>query len=262
MGLSSAGLAEFFHILDKQNLLSGARQNPYLQSHPLTRDRIRFVEGQVAAEGGDSAVYPAGWEEEHVRMVAKLTAFLEDPRRVLQKVSGSSLADRYQRAIAFYRVPELDKAVAEVDGLIADYPDDPYFHELKGQMLYENGRVEASVEPYRTATRLESSPLLRIGLAKALMETGGDEAGREAIDHLKTALSAEPKNAGAWRLLGIAQGRAGDEGEASLSLAEWALLSGKEDDAKLHARRAEHRIGPNDEGWLQLQDILRAIEES
>ena len=174
----------------------------------------------------------------------------------------NSLTDRYRRAIALYRIPDLDKAVAEIDGLIADYPDDPYFHELKGQMLFENGRIDAAIMPYRESVRLKPAPLLRIGLARALVESGDREAGFEAIDQLKTALSGEPDNAGAWRLLGIAQGRAGEEGDASLSLAEWALLTGKEDDAKLHARRAENRIGPDDPGWLQLQDILRAIEES
>ena len=262
IGLSSAGLAEFFHILDEQSLLSASQLNPYLRSHPLTRDRIRFVEGQIELEEPGERDFPPLWEEGHKRMVAKLTGFLEDPRRVLQEATGDQLTDRYQRAIALYRLPDLEKAVAEVDGLIADHPDDPYFHELKGQMLFENGRIEAAIEPYRMAVSLEPVPLLRIGLARALIETGDDEAYQEAIDHLKAAVSGEPRNAGAWRLLGIAQGRAGRDGEASLSLAEWALLSGKEADAKLHAGRAESKIGPGDAGWLQLQDILRAIEES
>ncbi len=261
IGVSSAGLAEFFHILDEQSLLSTSRQNPYIRSHPLTRDRIRFVEGQVDQEGQEGRGYPLEWTERHARMVAKLEAFLGEPRRVLQKATGDSLTDRYKRAIALYRLPELKQAVAEIDGLIAEHPNDAYFHELKGQMLFENGRVNEAVQPYRDALRLEPVALFQIGLARALMESGGSEAGREAIDHLEAAVRDEPDNAGAWRLLGIAQGRAGDEADASLSLAEWALLAGKQDDAVLHARRAENKIGPNDPGWLQLQDILRAIQD-
>ncbi len=264
IGVSSAGLAEFFDILDEQSLLSASRGSPYLRSHPLTRDRIRFVESQVTpTENGDPG-YPLEWAGRHERMVAKLSAFLGDPGRVLADATGEDLSDRYKRAIAYYRLPDLGNAVREIDGLIADHPDDPYFHELKGQMLFENGRIEAAISPYREAVGLNSAPLLKIGLARALMESGDGEgaAGREAIEHLKAALRGESTNAGAWRLLGIAQGRAGDEAEASLSLAEWALLRGKDDDAKLHARRAENRIGPSDPGWLQLQDILRAIEES
>ncbi|MGI9433815.1 MAG: M48 family metalloprotease [Geminicoccaceae bacterium] len=271
INVSPAGLAEFFHILEEQNLLSTSRSNPYARSHPLTRDRIRFVSDQVrlveASSGAQTAGqsdkgYPISWEGAHERMVVKLKAFLGDPNRTLAHYQGDELSDRYARAIAYYRVPDLEKAVAEVDDLIADYVDDPYFHELKGQMLFENGRIEAAIAPYQEAVRLKPTALLRIGLARALMETGRSDAGFAAIRELNAAVRDEPTNAGAWRLLGIAQGRAGEEGEASLSLAEWALLTGKRDDAKLHARRAENRIGPSDPGWLQLQDILRVIEES
>jgi len=262
VGVSSIGLAEFFRILDEQSLLSATRTSPYIRSHPLTRDRIRFVESQAeSVENGDLG-YPADWQVRHQRMVAKLAAFLGDPRRTLHEAKSDSLTDRYRRAIALYRLPDLESAVAEIDGLIADHPDDPFFHELKGQMLFENGRIEAAISPYREAVKLRRTPLLEIGLGRALMESGDGAAGTEAIEHLRAAVRGEPRNAGAWRLLGIAQGRAGEEGEASLSLAEWALLTGKEDDAKLHAKRAENKIGPKDPGWLQLQDILRAIEES
>ncbi len=265
LDISTQGLAEFFRILDQQNLLITQR-NPYLQSHPLTRDRINFVESTVArqtlAASSGQGGFPDNWVPQHERMVAKLKAFLQNPTTTLQEHQGETLIDRYARAIALYRLPDLDEAVAEVDGLIADHPEYPYFRELKGQMLFENGRIEGAIAPYEEAVRLEPVALLRIGLAKALIETGDPAAGREAIGQLEEAVRQERTNAGAWRLLGIAQGRAGDEGQASLSLAEWALLKGKRDDAKLHARRAEGRIGPNDRGWYQLQDILRVIEET
>ncbi|MGI9493000.1 MAG: M48 family metalloprotease [Geminicoccaceae bacterium] len=262
LDLSSRGLAEFFYILDEQSLLTTTRDNPYLRSHPLTRDRIRSVEAKVERQRDDLPDFPEAWDQGHQRMVVKLKAFLDDPRRTLNTFQGDALTDRYARAIANYRLPDLETAVVEIDGLIEDYPEDPYFHELKGQMLFEHGRIDDAIEPYREANRLEPGALLRIGLARALIESGDPQAGLEAIDHLEAAVGREPTNAGAWRLLGIAQGRAGEEGEASLSLAEWALLTGKHEDAKLHARRAEGRIGPNDPGWYQLQDILRVIEES
>lgn len=261
VGISPAGLGEFFHILDEQNLLSTSRGNPYLRSHPLTGDRIRFVETQVEQTSQKGHGYPEAWDIRHRRMVVKLQAFLDDPRRTLQQYQGDGLADRYARAIAHYRLPALNQAIAEIDELISDYPDDPYFQELKGQMLFENGRIEAAVEPYERAVELSPTVLMRIGLARALIETGEPAAGTEAISQLEVAVRGEPNNAQAWRLLGIAQGRAGEEGVASLSLAEWALLTGKHDDAKLHVKRAENRIGPSDSGWLQLQDILLAIEE-
>jgi predicted Zn-dependent protease len=261
-GISSKGMAEFFRVLEKQNVLAVSSMAPYLQSHPLTRDRINFVDNHVA--NSPIADVPPGWEEAHARMVAKLRAFLQDPRQVLQAYgSDNSVNGRYARAIANYRVPDLPRALAEIDGLIAEYPDNPYFHELKGQILFENGRVEAAIDPYREAVRLApDSPLLEIGLARALVEAGGEQRNREAIGYLEEAMQGEPTNAFGWRLLGIAQGREGREGLSNLSLAEYALLVGKTEDARLYARRAESRIDPSDPAWLRLQDVLRIIEES
>jgi predicted Zn-dependent protease len=263
-GISAAGLAEFFRILENQNVLAVSRTNPYLQTHPLTRDRIQFVENQVAAEGGRFAELPPGWALAHGRTVVKLQAFLLDPREVLQRYqSDDTLLGRYAKAIALYRLPDMPAALQDIDALLVEYPDDPYFHELKGQMLFENGRIEEAVAPYRKAVELRpDAALLRVGLAQALIESGAADANAEAIAHLEEAVGREPSNAGAWRLLGIAQGRDGLEGVSNLSLAEYALLIGKQDDARLYARRAEGKIDPSDPAWLRLQDVLRVIDES
>jgi predicted Zn-dependent protease len=263
-GISAAGLAEFFRILDNQNVLAVSNTNPYLQTHPLTRDRIQFVENQVAAEGGRLAELPPGWELAHGRMVVKLQAFLLDPSEVLQRYqSDDTLLGRYAKAIALYRLPDLPAALDAIDALLVEHPDDPYFHELKGQMLFENGHIQEAVAPYRKAVELRpDAALLRVGLAQALVESGAPDANAEAIADLEEAVGREPTNAGAWRLLGIAQGRDGREGVSNLSLAEYALLIGKQDDARLYARRAEGKIDPSDPAWLRLQDVLRVIDES
>lgn len=261
-GISSKGMAEFFHVLEDQNVLAVSSMPPYLQSHPLTRDRIAFVENHVA--NSPIAELPPRWPEAHARMVVKLKAFLGDPRRVLQQYEGDdSVPGRYARAIAHYRLPDLEQALADINGLIAEYPDDPYFHELKGQMLFENGRVEASIPPYREAVRLQpDSPLLQVELSRALVEIGAPDSNREAIANLEEALQRESTNASGWRLLGIAQGRAGMAGPSDLSLAEYALLVGKTDDARLYAHRAQGHIDPSDPAWLRLQDVLRVLEDS
>jgi predicted Zn-dependent protease len=130
-------------------------------------------------------------------------------------------------------------------------------------MLFENGRVQDAVAPYREAVRLApDSALLRIGLAQALIETDAPAPTREAIQQLQDARQREPDNAMAWRLLGIAQGRAGEPGLSDLAFAEYALRVGKRDDARLYANRAKGKIAASDPGWLRLQDILRELEES
>jgi len=262
-GVSAQGLSEFFRILENQNVLSVSSISPYLRTHPLTRDRITFINHALENEQGRVGELPPGWDIAHARMVVKLEAFLKPPARVLNSHNGDDMLNRYARSIAAFRLPDLGRALEDIDSLIIEYPQDPYFHELKGQMLFENGRIEASVPPYEESVRLRpDAALLRIGLARALIETGSATDNQEAIGHLHEAVHREANNASAWRLLGIAQGREGKEGLSSLSLAEYALLVGNRDDARLYARRAEAKIQPNDPAWLRLQDVLRVIEES
>ena len=78
----------------------------------------------------------------HHRMVAKLMGFVT-PDTALQRFAEAdrSVPARYARAIAWYRKGALGSALLGIDGLIKEYPNDPYFHEVRGQMLYENGRA-------------------------------------------------------------------------------------------------------------------------
>ncbi len=151
--MSPEGLLDFFHVLDNQNLRISSDGSEYLRTHPLTRDRITFLEQQTAQSPYRDAKEDPALVTAYDRVVAKLDGFLSDPAKVIERRTSDSVADRYARAVAYYRQPDLPQALALVDGLIADYPKDPYFYELKGQILFENGRVEESIEPNRQALR-------------------------------------------------------------------------------------------------------------
>jgi predicted Zn-dependent protease len=262
LGMSPEGLLDFFHVLETQNLRITADGNEYMRTHPLTRDRIAFLEQQVVRSPYRKARPDPSLVEAHARAVAKLDGFLSDPAAVLRQRRTDSVPDRYARAVAYYRLPDLEKALGLVDGLIAEHPEDPYFHELKGQILFENGRIAESTGPYREAMRYRpDSALIRFGLARALIEQGEPRDLDEATALLEEVVRLEPENAGAWRFLGIAEGRRGREGPAALALAEQAVLVKDREDAELYIRRAQERIEPDDPSWYRLQDLSRAAEE-
>src|SRR3546814_9647845 len=82
--------------------------------------------------------------------------------------SDTSLPARYARAIAYYRVPDIEKALTEIAALLREKPGDPYFHELKGQMLLEHGRVAEAVPEYEAAAQaLPEEAQIRQALATA-----------------------------------------------------------------------------------------------
>ncbi|CAA7618163.1 putative Zn-dependent protease, contains TPR repeats [Magnetospirillum sp. UT-4] len=265
-GQSARGLAEFFDILGDQELLVVARQDPYVRTHPLTRDRVNFVRDHVARSQFSAAPPRPEFIEMHRRMRAKLFAFLEPPSRTFQRYRDNdpAIEARYARAIAAYRKPDLDAALPLIDGLIAQRPDDPYFHELKGQMLFETGRGREAIEPYRkSAALLPDNPLMHIQLAQVLVEQEDDLALLDdAVRHLNTALRQDDTSVTGWRLLAIAHGRSGDEGMAAFAMAEQALLENRPTDAAFHAGKAERLLPKTGATWLRIQDIKERASQA
>ena len=259
-GISSVGLAEFLDILAKRERLSGVAQDPYLRTHPITRERVEIVGAHAENSEWRDAPLPPGLVERHARMVAKLDGFLTEPERILDRYAPDDpgIAARYARAIALYRTPDLERALAVIDGLIAEVPQDPYFHELRGQMLFENGRLDEALSSYRESSRFApTSALIRRELGRVAVEIATSDALDEARLHLAEATRIDPEDAGAWHLLGIAHGRAGRHVRADLAFAEAAVLTGDIPRARALAERARDR-SPEGSGHRQRAEDLLA----
>jgi predicted Zn-dependent protease len=263
-GQSAKGFLEFMQVLERQELMSPSRQDPYLRTHPLSQDRVEALAQFVAhSPNSDVPVKPA-FQAAHGRMVAKLHAFLETPEATFQRYpeSDTSLEARYARAIAYFRIPDLPRAIAAIDELIAEHPSDPYFHELKGQMLFENGRPKEALAPYDKAVRmLPDAPLLRTDLARVQLALNDPKLLDPAIVNLRAAIMMEPKRSFVWRELAIAYGRNNQPGESALALAEEALLQGRKKDARFQAGKAAGLLPAGSPAWLQAQDILESAKE-
>jgi len=258
---SSRGLLEFMQVLEKQDLSSAGRQDPYVLTHPLSRERIEVLRQHVAASPFATHPDSSEFTAMHRRMRAKLHAFLNPPGHTLRQYpeKDQSVDARYARAIAYYREPKLDTALDLIEALIREQPRNPYFHELKGQMLFENGRIQDAVGPYRTAIGLlPNSTLLKGDLARVLIETNDPALLEEAISHLRLTLKENPFQPFYWRQLATAHGRRDERAESSLALAEEAVLLGRRQEALYHAGRAEQLLPRGSPGWLKAQDILEA----
>ncbi|HTV45905.1 MAG TPA: M48 family metalloprotease [Stellaceae bacterium] len=255
---SARGLLQFFELLQSGEMLNGTREDPYLSDHPLTQERIDYVRDHVERSPDSNVPDPPAFVAMLARIKAKLAAFTEPPEVTLAKYSAQdhSVLARYARAIALYRSPELDKSVPLIDGLIHDHPNDPYFRELKGQMLFENGHIKEAVAPYEDAVRLDpDAALLRIELAQVYLENHNPAQNKLAIAYLSDALRSEEKDVEAWHLLATAYGRNGQIGMAALSLAEEGLAADKKEDAVQEAGRAEHLLPKNGVAYARAQQI-------
>jgi len=256
---SARGLLEFFGILQQQQQMLFGQPNPYLINHPLTSERIAAVQEHVDQSPYSDIPDRPDWVIRHKRMVAKLIGYIWPLQQVLQRYpeSDKSIYGRYARAFAYYRVGMLQRSIPLIDSLIAEQPEDPYSQELKGQMLYENGRGAEALAYYQRAVDLApDEPLLSMELAQVQIEQNDPSLIKPAIAELRRTLEAEPDNGEAWHFLGMAYGRDGQMRMAALALAESAAA---DDHPKLARDQANQAIGLLPVGspaWLRAQDIL------
>lgn len=261
IGESSAGLAEFLKILgDQENTLAG-KTDPYIRTHPISRERIDALSARIEQSRYRNAALPPEYVEFHARTQAKLIGFLEPLPTTLRRypVSDTSLPARYARAIGYYRASQIEVALREINGLIAERPRDPFFQELKGQMLLENGRVSEAIPPYRQSVALKPhDPLLLHALGQALVATEDPAQMGQAITYLEESVNIDPGQSGAWYQLSICYGRLGRLGEAHVATAEQALLVNRPLEARQQAERAKGKLAPGSPAALRADDIIAA----
>ncbi|WP_187830164.1 M48 family metalloprotease [Siccirubricoccus phaeus] len=264
LGWPADGLLQLLGKLREQEALVTARQDPYLRTHPLSRDRMDFVATVVARRpgGGAAGGFPPEFEPAFRMAKAKLDGFIDPPLTTWRRYpdSDASAPARYARAVAQYRTGRADSALALLDPLLQEQPGNPWLRELQGQILFEAGRPEAALAPLREAVRLApNEPLLRTLYGRALMEAGGTARLQAAVTEFEWSLRAERDSGFTWRQLGTAHGRLGQLPQADLALAEEAMLDGDYPRARFLARRAEEALPP---GALKLraQDLRFAAQ--
>ncbi len=258
-GESGKGMIEFFENFRSQEIFSDQRRYPYFRSHPLSSQRIEALRGPVESAAHFSHQDSPERMAQHALVVAKIRSFMESPNATLRDYpsSNTSLPARYARAIAWYRDGQTEKALSAVDDLLTDQPENPYFWELKGQILFEEGRPAEAIGAHQKAVELKpAAPLLRINLAHALIETSDAANLDAAVDQLKRAIALEKDNTLAWRLLGQAYASQGKEGEARLASAEYWFALGRTEQANQFAMRARDMLDRNSIEWRRATDIV------
>jgi len=256
---SGQGLIDFFDRFRAQEVLSNARRYPYFRGHPLSSDRIDALR-EVVDESEYTDVKDTEEEQYRLEMAkAKLRGFLEGPQVVFSKYppTDQSQPARYARSVAHFKAADLKNALKEIDSLILENNKNPYFFELKAQILYESGQGQASLKPARKALELKpNAPLLKLALAQSLLEESDDSSTFEAIKLLKSALNTERENSYAWYTLSRAYGEVGMKAEAKYATAEQAYAIGDLARASSFAKRAQTDLERGNPLWRRASDII------
>lgn len=258
-GQSAKGMYETFRRFSDQSLFAARGADPYNMSHPMPAERVRALEELArSSQFWDKKDDPA-LQFRHDMMRAKVSGFMERPDTINRRypASNDSLPARYARAIAAYRHGDLRNAQAQIDALIRAQPNNPYFHELKGQALLEGARPNEAIAPLRKAVQLSNhAPLIEMLLGQALVASENKAYADEAITILRAAVSREPEAAIGYTQLAMAYGRKGNYAEADLAAAQAAFLRGDQKTARDLASRAKTRFAIGSPGWVKADDIV------
>ena len=255
-GIHPKAALEVMKLFEGQNLLTAQRRDPYSQTHPLTQQRMSAIRGFVAAykprptKQAENAAY---W---YARMRAKFIGFTGNPKSVLRKVGKKDNSETaiYTRAIAYHHRPDRKNAAREIKRLLTNWPNDPFYNELNGQFLLENGNAAGAVNAYRRAVKLApNEPLILAGLGRALNAAGDYKT---ALKILKSAYAKDPRDSRMLRELAVAYAKNKQGGWASVVTAERYALQGNFKLASTHAKRAQSILPSGSTGWLKAQDIL------
>lgn len=269
-GITGKGSLAFFKKLQNQEFrLAIPQDDSYARTHPLTGERLAALENVYKSEPSWNAVPDPDLERRFQRVKAKLSGFVDEPRQTLIKYpeTDTSIPARYARAYAWHKSAYPDKANAEVDALLKTQPHDPYFLELKGQILLESGKPKQALESLREAVTIApNQPLISALFGHALIATEDPANFEEAKSVLRAAVARDNSNPFAWYQLGIVYDREGDSARAALATAERYSLEGNPMLALRSAQAAMAGIKAGTPDCLRAQDIAMSsrgiIEQS
>ena len=265
-GISGRGSIDFFKKLRSMEFRLGIPQDDesaFTRTHPLSGDRIALLRETYSADPAwDKPVDPA-LQKRFERVKAKLYGYLAEPGYTLRAFpeGQDSVPARYARAYAWHKEARIEQALAETESLLADAPDDPYFLELKGQVLLESGKPEQALDPLRRASELTGNqPLIAGMFGHALIATEDEANYPEAERVLRASVARDRLNPFAWYQLGVVYAARGDMPRARLASAEQQVMRRDYFEALRSARVAEAGLPRGSPDWLRAQDVALQAE--
>jgi predicted Zn-dependent protease len=261
--ISTKGMASFFETLTFQTIRVISQVEAYGLTHPLNAERIRFVQNHLSSSRFKDSEPPSLWVEKWERVQKKLQAFLTPPNHPKPQIRvASDIAKLYGQAVTYYRQFKLDDAIGISRMLIEKEPDNPFFNEFLAQILFETKKVEEALPYYRKAVSLRSeSNILATQAAHAFIEAGKPETIEFAIGLLRKVVQKDSDMVMAWHFLGVAYGKKGDIGRASVCLAEKSIRIGDYKMAQAQAEKALRLLQSRTQEHLKAQDIIQALQD-
>jgi predicted Zn-dependent protease len=258
---SPMGMYHTFQRFADEEAMSAYKIDKFAVDHPSGQDRVFDLNDMVDAspyrEVQDSP------EALHTfQMVqAKLAGYVLPVKDALIRYpeSNNSEPARYARAMAYLRQPNLQKALASANSLIAEEPNNPYFYEVRGQIYMSMAKPAQAIPDYQKSVSLRPrAPQLRLALATSQLATEDPALAAPALANLKAANLVENDDVFTWYETAQAYSMLNNEPMANLATAELWYNAGDCKKALVFATRARGKLPQGGVDWQHANDILGA----
>ena len=255
------GMYHTFQRFANEEAMSAYKIDKFAVDHPSGQDRVFDLNDMVDAspyrEVQDSP------ESLHTfQMVqAKLAGFVLPVKEAMTRYPESDTSEpaRYARSMAYLRQPNLPKALAAINSLIAEEPNNPYFYEARGQIYMSMAKPAQAIPDYQKSVSLRpQAPQLRLALATAQLATEDATLATPALANLKAAILVEDDDVFTWYQTAQAYSMLKNEPMANLSTAEVWYNAGDMKKAVVFASRARGKLPQGSADWQRAGDIIGA----
>jgi predicted Zn-dependent protease len=258
---SPMGMYETFQRFANEEAMSAYKLDKFAVDHPSGQDRVfdlnDMVESSPYREVQDSP------ESLHTFLMvqAKLGGFVLPVKDALNRWPESDTSEpaRYAHTMIYLRQPNLQKALATANGLIAEEPNNPYFYEARGQIYMSLTKPAQAIPDYQKSVDLRPrAPQLRLALATAQLATENPALAGAALQNLKAANMVEDDDVFTWYQTAQAYSALKNDPMADLSTAELWYNVGDMRKALIFATRAHGKLPQGSSDWQRAGDIIGA----
>ncbi len=260
---SPAGMQRTFIRFAQEQARSAYKINKFAVSHPVGQDRVSALQDAVDSSPYRDVPDPPQSVRALQMVQAKLAGFILQPAETLRRypLSNTSAAARYARTMAYMKQPNLQGALNEINSLIADEPNNPYYYEVLGQIHVMMAKPALGIPAYQRSVNLKpQAPQLRMGLAVAQLAMEDTGLAQSALNNLKAAQLVEGEDPFTWYQAAKAYSLLKNPQMADLATAESNYHGGNMPQAFIFASRARTRLPQGSADWQRANDIIGAAQ--
>ena len=261
---SADGLLRLMQIIKGYERSFEENIDQYAITHPISINRINHIANYIEGNPNDFQIN-ANLQHKAKMVKAKLDGFLIDTNEALNYYKCGQIQCIYARSIAYYRKNQINKSLKLIDNLINLEPENGYFYELKGQVLFENNDVKGSILNYKKALNLIKldKSIIRILYANSILTLNDNSqvAITDAIDNLILARIKQKNNWKIYYLLAKAYKQKNDDAKSLIYLGYYNLFTENFDQAIKNANDAKEKFDLNEKEILLADDLINIAED-